>query len=178
MVLSPEFVEAVGRSAAKRIEADIGRWAASWSVPALGRDITLRVNLRLRSSIARYRHDDGCIEVGPRFLADRRIRREAIAHELAHAAVAKRQNRRYRPHGPEWSSLLRQAGFSARAIVCSESNETSSTRAGGSGRFLHRCPVCQMTRTARRPVSAWRCRQCVESGLSGQLEITAVTNHA
>jgi predicted SprT family Zn-dependent metalloprotease len=177
LVLSPEFVDAVGRSDAKRIEADIGRWAASWSLPALGRDLTLRVNLRLRTSIARYRHDASCIEVGPRFLADRRIRREAIAHELAHAAVAKQKNRRYRPHGPEWCSLLRQAGFSSRAVICSASNETTGAKTGRSGRFVHRCPVCQMTRTARRPIAAWRCRQCVESGLSGRLDITTVIRH-
>jgi hypothetical protein len=38
--------------------------------------------------------------------------------------------------------------------------------------YDHWCPVCQSSRTGRRPVKAWRCAACVAAGLDGKLEIT------
>ena len=39
-------------------------------------------------------------------------------------------------------------------------------------RFLHRCPVCDFSRVAARPVRSWRCADCVAAGLGGNLVIT------
>ena len=36
------------------------------------------------------------------------------------------------------------------------------------------CPVCQLRRLARRPVPQWRCTDCRETGLEGELVITRI----
>ena len=38
--------------------------------------------------------------------------------------------------------------------------------------YVHRCPVCQLSKTARRVVRRWRCAACLDAGLSGELVIT------
>ncbi len=40
--------------------------------------------------------------------------------------------------------------------------------------WLHRCPVCQASRSARRAVHRWRCAACVRAGLNGLLLIERV----
>jgi ribosomal protein L37AE/L43A len=37
--------------------------------------------------------------------------------------------------------------------------------------YEHRCPVCQTSRSARRPVGRWRCAACAEAGLDGRMVI-------
>jgi ribosomal protein L37AE/L43A len=39
---------------------------------------------------------------------------------------------------------------------------------------VHTCPVCHSRRFARRVMRAWRCRTCVDAGLSGELIATRV----
>jgi hypothetical protein len=38
--------------------------------------------------------------------------------------------------------------------------------------FVHRCPVCGLTRSARRPNPRWRCVACIAAGLEGRLLVT------
>ncbi len=38
----------------------------------------------------------------------------------------------------------------------------------------HHCPVCQLGKLARRPVPQWRCADCREAGLKGELVITRI----
>ena len=172
MPLGPDFIEAVGSPVARRLAGDMRSWARAWGAPKLPRDIVVLVNWRLRTSIARYRKDFGRIEVGPLFVEMTKIRREALAHELAHAAIAMRSTEALPIHGPEWQALVRQAGFRPRTRIPLQPERTRTIKPKPS-RYEHRCPVCQFTRFARHPVTAWRCRQCVQTGLDGRLLITS-----
>lgn len=107
-----------------------------------------------------------------------------LTHELAHLAVHARHGFDAAPHGTEWKALMRAAHLSptaqlltrcfARTRARGSAQGSDQTRRDGSGRmFEHRCPVCQMTRVARRPVRQWRCRACTEAGLSGDIVISS-----
>jgi predicted SprT family Zn-dependent metalloprotease len=174
VTLSPDFIEAIGTVQSKAVQADIRRWAKAWSIPSLERSVAVRVNRRLRTSIARYIRDESCIEVGPTFLKSAGIRREALAHELAHAAVTIRFGRTTRIHGVEWRLLVETAGFAPRTRINATNASHISRNEQTLARYEHRCPVCHMKRLSRRPVHAWRCKQCVEAGLTGQLQIRRI----
>ena len=171
MSLSPDFIDAVGPPVARRLAADMRRWARAWGTPKLPREIDILVNRRLRTSIARYRKDRGRIEVGPLFVETPKIRREALAHELAHAAIAMRSTEAPPIHGPDWQALICQAGFRPRTRVRLQAKRTQTPKPRPSS-YEHRCPVCHFTRFAKHPVTAWRCQQCVRAGLDGRLLIT------
>lgn len=172
MALNNDVIDAIGRRTARALEADLRRWSRRWSLPSLSRDVSISINSRLRSSIARFRRDRNCIEVGPRFLTGGRIRREALAHEFAHAAVAARFGRTARIHGEEWGAFMRAIGISPRHQILSRAGQLNPRIAPGNTRYEHRCPVCQMIRISTRRVPGWRCRRCVEAGLTGKLDIT------
>ena len=174
MTLSPDFIEAIGTVQSKAVKADIRRWAKAWSLPSLERSVAIRVNRKLRTSVARYRRDQSCIEVGPTFLISAGIRREALVHELAHAAVANQFGRTSRIHGDEWRTLVETAGFEPRTRIDVANSSSISQNERSPARYEHRCPVCHMKRISRRPVRAWQCKQCVEAGLTGQLEIRRI----
>jgi len=174
VTLSPDFIEAMGAAQSKAVQADIRRLAKAWSLPSLERSIAIRVNRRLRTSVARYRRDQSCIEVGPTFLKSAGIRREALAHELAHAAVATQFGRTSRIHGDEWRLLVEIAGFEPRTRIDVTNTSSISQNTWRPARYEHRCAVCHMKRMSKRPVRAWRCKQCVDAGLAGQLEVRRI----
>jgi len=147
------------------------RWSRAWSLPSLSRDVTVSINRRLRTSVARFRKDKNCIEVGLPFLARPQIRREALGHELAHAAVAARHGQTAKIHGEEWQAHMCEVGITPRRSIA-----VHAIRPKPIGpvkvRYEHRCPVCQMTRISKRRVTGWHCRECIEAGLAGKLQIT------
>jgi predicted SprT family Zn-dependent metalloprotease len=100
---------------------------------------------------------------------------EVVCHEAAHLAARELHGSRCRPHGPEWVTLVRAAGFEPRPqipwVTPSPAPHRTTARRR---RYNHRCPVCQFQRTASRPVWRWRCAACVAAGLSGRLEITSL----
>ena len=157
-----------------------------WQLPKDALSVSLRLNPRLTRSIARYRRDRRIIELGPRFFRLRAHRREVLCHELAHAAVDHLHGTRAKPHGSEWRQLVEAAGFrpNARLPGTNAARAEEQHTATGSSRpqsqplyvYEHRCPVCQMTRRAKRPVRQWSCADCVAVGLSGDLEITRVVS--
>jgi predicted SprT family Zn-dependent metalloprotease len=171
VTLGRDVIDAIGRRTARALEADLRHWSHRWSLPSLSRDVSICINSRLRTSIARFRRDRNCIEVGPGFLSGGRIRREVLAHEFAHAAVAALYGRTARIHGEEWRSLMRAIGISPRHRITSHAGQLRSRIASSNARYEHRCPVCQMTRISTRRVPGWRCRECVEAGLTGKLEV-------
>lgn len=150
------------------------RWARLWGLPDLLRTVHFAWSGRLRSSLARCRPTAGRVtlradlaEPGHPLLA------EVLCHELAHVAVHRRRGGHLRPHGREWRHLVALAGFVPRTRV--PGDELPGGEAGGrapSAVYEHRCPVCRAMRLARRPVTTWRCADCLDAGLSGELEIT------
>lgn len=149
--------------------------ARLWSVPSLPDRVSIRLNRRLTTTLARYKRDTRTIEVGVRFLALRSRRSEVLAHELAHAAVHIRHGHGASAHGKEWQALVKAAGVAARARMTTARSAAAQPKADRSARYEHRCPVCHMVRIAKRPVTGWRCRACAEAGLDGALDITRTT---
>lgn len=171
-------------------EKDLGvlsqKLSRRWSISSTLLDIGLCFNSRLTRSVARYRRDNDVIELGPLFFRLRGRHKEVLCHELAHVAVHHLYGKQAQPHGSEWRKLVESAGFipAARLPTTGYSERKTRKRKPNVGlarrsttsryEYEHRCPVCHMTRRARRSVSQWRCAVCVTAGLPGTLEITRV----
>jgi len=154
--------------------------ARLWRCPSIA-DATCVVNSRLSASLGMCRPAASSIQLSPRLLGRCvRVRREVLCHEAAHLAVRALHGAGARAHGAEWRQLMTQAGFTPRISIPGTSRSTQEAvpsaprraRTVPGWRYEHRCPVCQFTRFARRPVGAWRCAACAAAGLDGGLAIT------
>lgn len=165
------------------VQERAGALARTWGVPKEALAVKFAVNPRLTRAVARFRRDRRVIELGPRFFEESQCHEEILCHELAHAAVDFVHGTRVKAHGPEWRRLVELAGYrpAARAAFVSRASRVASGRVATRPRsspgavYMHRCPVCQMVRRAKRPVPQWRCAVCVGAGLEGILEIERVT---
>ncbi|MCM2258715.1 MAG: SprT-like domain-containing protein [Vicinamibacteria bacterium] len=165
--------------AATRARRLLARLARAWALPALA-TVEVGSNFRLSRTLARFVTAARRIETSPRAL--RLTTLDAIlTHEAAHAALALAGVAAPRPHGPEWRRLMTLAGIAHPTAALWRCRPTASARkpapkptrpSATRARYEHWCPVCQSSRTAARPVKAWRCRACVQAGLPGTLEIT------
>lgn len=171
MGFSSDFIQAAGAIAATRLSAAVQSWADIWQLPALPSAVEIARNPRLRSTVARFVRDKQIIEVGPRFFTLRGRRVDVLAHEMAHAAVDIKYGKVSKAHGEEWQALITAVGLSPRAQFTTTAARPRSSIVAPQTRYSHRCPVCHMVRFSRRPITRWRCRSCVEDGLTGTLEI-------
>ena len=158
------------------------QWARLWRCRPLA-SVKCAVNGRLSVSLGRCRPAARAIELNQRLLSHAwRLRREVLCHEAAHFVVRELHGRAAKPHGPEWRELVTLAGFDPTVAISlsppgpaspsdSGSDPARRTRVVSGYRYEHRCPVCQFTRMARRPVGRWRCAACVGAGLDGVLLI-------
>lgn len=178
MPLSPELIERLGRQPSRQLVKQAARWSRLWGIPSLVDEVTIGINVRLRTAVARYRKDHQTIELGPRFFALRKRQPEVLAHELAHAAVARLRGAARQIHGAEWRALVQTAGFIPRVRLISDNarSPARSRRLSEVHCFEHRCSVCHMARVASRPVRRWRCARCVQAGLPGLLVILERAN--
>jgi predicted SprT family Zn-dependent metalloprotease len=157
-------------------------WARRWGLPGLEEAITVRFDPRLHRSAGRSRPERGEISLHPALaVGPKRAMASVLCHEMAHVAAYQLHGVGVPPHGAEWSALVRQAGHrpapTARASTLGiPVMAAAASRPEGSQpsvrQYVHRCPVCQSSRVARRPVRAWRCAECVAAGLEGRLTIT------
>ena len=168
-------IAAVSQTITAQLQREAATLARLWSVPSLPDRVSIRLNRRLTTTLARYKRDTRTIEVGVRFLALRSRRREVLAHELAHAAVHIRHGHGATTHGKEWQDLVKAAGLAAQARMTTTRSPVTKPRSARPPRYEHRCPVRHMVRIAKRPVTGWRCRACAEAGLDGALDITRTT---
>lgn len=147
------------------------RWARLWGLPDLATKTTIEFSPRLRTSLGRCLPARGTIRLHPALRdAPPDLRDEVLCHELAHLAAHRLHGPGIRAHGREWRRLMQQAGFAPRARMPRPAGLKLAPRRP-TVLYHHRCPVCGAGRTARRPVRAWRCRDCFEAGLDGVLEI-------
>jgi predicted SprT family Zn-dependent metalloprotease len=164
---------------ATRARRLLARLAKTWPVPHVT-SVEVVVNPRLSRTLARFVTGGRRIETSPRAL--RLASLDAIlVHEAAHAALALSGVAEARPHGAEWRRLMTLAGIARPTAALWRCRPTTPVREAAPpaarrrttrARYEHWCPVCQSSRTASRPIKAWRCRSCVDAGLLGLLEIT------
>ena len=126
---------------------------------------------RLKSSLGRTRVDVHKVSLNPLLTsANEQLLDEVLCHELAHIAIYERFGASVKPHGPEWTALVRQAGFEPRL----RHSVTNAELPTATRKFEHLCPVCQTVRYAKRSMTQWRCESCVDAGLEGKLLIRSV----
>lgn len=155
----------------------VASWAELWETPGLEDAVAVTFSHRLRRSLGRCRPAAGRVTLSAD-LRDGPAERlaEVLCHEVAHVAVYHKYGRAARPHGPEWRRLVAATGHEPRVReVASELGSgmpTASPHPPARLAYEHRCPVCQTVRFARRPVSRWRCAECLDAGLDGVMVIT------
>lgn len=150
----------------------IRKWASLWGLPGLD-TVSFELSPRLKTSLARCLPAERSVRLNLALLdpSNRQLLPEVLCHELAHIAVYESNGRRHRPHGPEWQSLVRAAGFEPKTRIALK-NPGTGERAQPSPKFEHRCPVCQAVRYSTRRIRTWSCETCYRDGLPGELIIT------
>jgi len=105
--------------ALRRASATLERILELWDEEWLIHEIELEFSDRMTSSLGycdllrrRIRLSDELRQVGASG-----VLHEVVCHEAAHLVAHVRWGPRIRPHGPEWASLLDDAGLPARARV-------------------------------------------------------------
>jgi predicted SprT family Zn-dependent metalloprotease len=152
----------------------IAELAELWSMPDLPASVSVCFSSRLKRSLGRADAARGRIALAA-FLADEPALCDlALCHELAHLAAFRMVGSTERPHGPTWQRLVREAGHSPALRIPIGPGDTTSPAKRSGPRFRHVCPVCHFSRTAAKPFSSWRCRDCVSAGLDGHMEIVTV----
>lgn len=152
-------------------DAEIERYARLWNFPELEEVVSLRFSARLKKTWARINLSTNTITLASELRGDRERLNDVLCHELAHVVSHERVGRAEGPHGPTWRRLVLDAGGDP-SVRLADRNATTTKANGVPRRFLHRCPVCDFSRIARRPIPAWRCADCVAAGLSGELIVT------
>jgi predicted SprT family Zn-dependent metalloprotease len=157
-----------------RIGTLLDRWAEIWGVPSLSTDVDIRFSGRLSRSLGRTRPISRRITLAAHLRSPENssLLKSVLCHEAAHVAVAKLFGSDKKPHGPEWRSLVRRAGHEPTVHIVEEVRPGGIQRRGRIWKYLHRCSVCQAIRVGYRPVTEWRCIDCTELGLSGEMIIT------
>jgi predicted SprT family Zn-dependent metalloprotease len=146
--------------------------AIAWKSPRVAK-LDIRFNPSLRSTLARWVPPSNALEIGTAAKSrGPRVFREIISHEAAHVVVWERSGRAARPHGPEWASLMRAAGFEARATLI----RCGYRRTVVNVRVRHFCSICHFSKLAKRRMPRWRCPECRAVGLEGRLETERVSS--
>ena len=90
----------------------LAEWSTRWNRPGLETRVTVQFSSRMTRSLGRCYTERGLIRLSERLLeGPRSLLEEALCHELAHVAVHELNGKRCRPHGPEWKTLMRAAGY-------------------------------------------------------------------
>ena len=148
-----------------------------WNLGPPPSDLRITISTRLTKSLARCLPERPEIRLAAFLLeGPSPLLREVLCHELAHLVTHTRFGKTVKPHGAEWRSLIRKAGFEPRVRIPAGRRSSASKRTKSASRkqpplWVHRCPVCQVTRMAFRRVPQWRCATCLEHGLDGILVI-------
>ncbi len=158
--------------------ASAHRWLQLWNTPDLAAQTTIEWSPRMTRSLGRCYPERRLIRLAA-FLdeADNALLEEVLCHELAHLAAHELHGTStgsIRPHGPEWKTLMRAAGYEPRTRMPAPPNAPKPQprrRRRGRYLYLHHCPLCQLSRAAKRVVRRWRCAACLTAGLDGILDV-------
>ncbi len=156
---------------ADEIRTMIAAWGRLWGVPGLEADVRVSFSRRLRASLGRCRLADGSVVLRTDLERSHEQLASVLCHEAAHIA-AHRLAPGEPAHGARWRHLVALAGFTAETRARGGRSAEAASAHPQRLPYEHRCPVCQFVRFARRPMTRWRCPECVDVGLAGELIIT------
>ncbi len=163
-----------------RCRSLVATFAVAWSRPGLEETITIELSPRLVRAIGRAMPRSRRIRLATAVAeAPETTIAEVLCHEVAHIVAWEFFGPSARPHGREWASLMRTAGFEPRIRLDPATRglrmpdpRTSAATRPRPWLYEHRCPVCQASRTSGRVVRRWRCARCVRAGLDGELVVS------
>ena len=158
-----------------RLVHALERWANLWKLPNLPSRSSIEWSSRLTCSLGRCYPHKGKVRLAASLQsADLELLEEVLCHEMAHLAAHELHGQRIRPHGTEWKTLIKAAGYEpkTRLPVPKSLAKAASPKRNRHDGYFHRCPVCQRTHVARRSMRSWHCCACVDAGLDGILTIT------
>jgi predicted SprT family Zn-dependent metalloprotease len=162
-----------------RLHRRLDRWLHRWGTPSLASTLRVEFSPRMSRAFGRCYQEQRLIRLAASlgesqsYLLD-----EILCHEAAHAAVYETYGDLARPHGEEWEELMRMAGFEPRIRIPVAVRRPSRSAGDRPVVYLHRCPVCDGSRRAARPMQQWRCRACLGTRSRGRLEIRRATSRA
>ena len=146
------------------LSAPMKRWERVWGLPGLTESVSLAFSERMTRSAGRARPSLGRITLAARLTKlPRPVLLKALCHEFAHVAAFRLHGRRAKPHGPEWRSLVEQAGYvaSTRLLVASAPRPP---KIGARRRVACFCPVCGAKCRVARSSVQHHCRECFAEG--------------
>lgn len=151
----------------------IVRLAMLWHARRIVAGVEVVCDGNLRRSVALYSRRRKLIKLNVILLEQPEVMPEVVGHELAHLVAFARHGTATRPHGPEWQQLMRTAGLPARRQlrIPTAISEIPDRPKRATAKYIHRCPICQTSWTAKRRMTRWRCPTCMDAGLSGELII-------
>jgi SprT protein len=156
----------------REVERTLEDLAVLWRMPNLREAVKVQFSSRLRRSVGRAFPKSGIIRLHLALThsKQRRLLRTALCHEAAHVAVQILHGPKARPHGTEWRSLLKSAGYRPSTTVkCSHLSLSDTGNATPKLIFRYICPVCQGLYMTRKKDSRFRCGHCLKAGLGGRL---------
>jgi len=145
-----------------------------WKIESLEDRVTVKYSERMVRSLGNCRPEAALIRLN-KILAharNKKIFREVLCHEAAHAAVFLLYGKRCRPHGPEWRSLILTAHYKPRTKI-PEHEVYGLPRVSRKNRYfyMHRCMNCGTVFHTRKTDRRWRCKSCLLKGLNGILKL-------
>jgi hypothetical protein len=172
--------EAFMRDAAGCFHLDLApllsQWAAAWKLHGLEGRLHISFSTRMTRSLGRCHPERRAIRLASWLReAPAALFVEVLCHEAAHVAAFELHGRGCRPHGAEWKTLMRAAGFEPRVRVPVEllpesvlrrnaarsrrSGALAGVRAAANGRVLASEPAARGRAGARtiaeREVGSW-----------------------
>ena len=106
------------QDAAPHLLATVPGWAEAWGVPGLESRLCVRFSTRMSRSLGRCHPERKLIRLASWLReAPYALLTEVLCHEAAHVAVYELHGRDCRPHGSEWKTLMRAAGYPARTRI-------------------------------------------------------------
>jgi predicted SprT family Zn-dependent metalloprotease len=156
------------------LDVALDGWSKAWRVPFLYRRIRYEFDSRLTRVLGRCEPASGHIRLNEVLLdpANQALLLETLCHEAAHAVAHWQFGPGIRPHGPQWKMLMVQAGYRPRVTI--PAGEIRGLAPSSYRRRLYQyvCPVCGASKTAAVRSERYRCRRCLNNGLSGKLSVS------
>lgn len=152
--------------------SDIHQLCLLWGIEDIENEIRVEFSTRMTRSLGRTQVKRKIIRLSACLSGPlKKHIQEVICHELAHIAVEHKYGDNKKPHGTEWQSFVKLAGYepSMRMVL-----DRSNLPKAGLRKFKHKCLVCSSERFAKVRMTRWRCSSCVETGLEGMLTIEEV----
>lgn len=154
------------------IESCVSHLCKLWNIKSIEHEIKVEYSSRMTRSLGRTKPTKKLVRLNTNLSSSLSEHlEEVLCHEIAHIAATHKYGDEISPHGKEWQTLVRLAGYEPSIRMNVLTNNIHKPLAK---RFAHKCPVCFSEQVAKRRVTRWRCGNCVQAGLTGELVIEEV----